>query len=147
MSVSRFNVRVYGLLLHDGCVLVSDELINQVAITKFPGGGLQPGEGTKDGLRREIREELGLDATGLEHFYTTDFFQPSAFRAEDQIISIYYTFRVKDPAAIRNGGAAQGKDADKGQKLRWLRLAQARQEDMDLPIDRVVMGMLLHRQG
>ena len=51
-----FTLRVYGLLMHEGRVLVSDELIKGQRITKFPGGGLEYGEGLKDCLVREIRE-------------------------------------------------------------------------------------------
>ena len=86
----RFTIRVYGLLLHQGSVLVADELIKGQHITKFPGGGLEFGEGTKDGLLREIREEIGVEAFGLEHFYTTDFFQMSAFREGQQIMSLIH---------------------------------------------------------
>jgi hypothetical protein len=50
-----FTIRVYGLLIHNGFMLVSDELIRGHRITKFPGGGLEFGEGTKDCLIREIR--------------------------------------------------------------------------------------------
>lgn len=84
-----FNVRVYGLLLQMGCVLISDEKINGHEMTKFPGGGLEYGEGTLEGLKREFREELQQDITILRHFYTTDFFIPSAFN-KSQVISIYY---------------------------------------------------------
>ena len=45
-----FTIRVYGILLHKGCVLVCDELIKGRHITKFPGGGLEFGEGLKHGL-------------------------------------------------------------------------------------------------
>lgn len=38
MSSERFNIRVYGLLLHEGGVLVADELVKGHRITKFPGG-------------------------------------------------------------------------------------------------------------
>jgi ADP-ribose pyrophosphatase YjhB (NUDIX family) len=146
MSVSRFNIRVYGLLFHNNCVLVSDEVIYNVPIVKFPGGGLQPGEGTLDGLRREIREELDMEAKDIRHFYTTDFFQPSAYHVEDQIVSIYYRFRVDDPDAIQHGERAPGNGAGWEQRLRWLPLPQAKVEDLDLPIDRVVMGMLLRER-
>ncbi|MBK9514168.1 MAG: NUDIX domain-containing protein [Flavobacteriales bacterium] len=74
-----FTIRVYGLLIHNGFMLVSDELIRGHRITKFPGGGLEFGEGTKDCLIREIREEIGVQALDPQHFYTTDFFQQSTF--------------------------------------------------------------------
>lgn len=147
MIVSRFNIRVYGLLVHSGSLLLSDEVIQGVHVTKFPGGGMEPGEGTLECLRREIKEELGLEAMDLEHFYTTDFFQPSAYRPEDQILSIYYTFQVKDPEAVKNGERAMGDMAEEGQRLRWIPLGTARVEDVDLPIDRVVMKLIICRNA
>ena len=86
-----FNVRVYGILLNDNNqVLVSDEYIQGNLYTKFPGGGLEYGEGTRDCLKREFKEEMDLDVSVDDHIYTTDFFQISAFNPEHQIISIYY---------------------------------------------------------
>lgn len=147
MSVSRFNIRVYGLLFHNACVLASRELIRGVPITKFPGGGMQPGEGTLDCLRREIQEEMAMEAGSFRHFYTTDHFQASRYDPRDQVISIYYTFRVPRPDAIVNGAPAAGLAADPGQKFQWIPLAEAKMEDMDLPIDRVVMKLVLERFG
>ena len=89
--MALFNVRVYGLLIDEqDRLLVSDEFIRGAYITKLPGGGLEIGEGTRDGLAREFMEEANLKITVGEHFYTTDFFQISAFNNVDQIISIYY---------------------------------------------------------
>ena len=154
--MGSFNIRVYGLLLKDGHVLVADELIHGpglkgsagVRITKFPGGGLEFGEGPKDCLVREIREEIGVEAFGLKHFYTTDFFQASAFREGDQIISIYYTFQVAEPLAIRVSAVPFDfkQDEHNEESFRWLDLSQARAEDATLPIDRVVLGMLIARR-
>ena len=86
-----FNIRVYGLLLNEkNEVLVSDELIRGTYMTKFCGGGLEKGEGTIDCLKREFIEEMNLKVEIIEHLYTTDFYQTSAFNPEHQIISIYY---------------------------------------------------------
>ncbi len=86
-----FNIRVYGILINEQKqVLVSDEYIRGMYITKFPGGGLEPGEGTRDCLKREFLEEMNLNVEVGEHIYTTDFFQMSAFNKDQQIISIYY---------------------------------------------------------
>ena len=86
-----FNVRVYGILINDQRqVLVSDEFIRGEYYTKFPGGGLEFGEGTRDCLKREFKEEMDLEVEVGEHIYTTDYFQLSAFNPSHQIISIYY---------------------------------------------------------
>ena len=86
-----FNLRVYGIYINEQHqILVSDEYIRGQYFTKFPGGGVELGEGTRDCLKREFREEMNLKIEVEEHIYTTDFFQPSVFKNGDQIISIYY---------------------------------------------------------
>ena len=91
----QFTLRVYGILINENKqVLVSDEYIRGNYYTKFPGGGLEFGEGTRDCLKREFREEMDLDVEVGEHLYTTDYFQMSAFNPAHQIISIYYMVKA-----------------------------------------------------
>src|ERR1700744_6854 len=88
--MNSFNVRVYGILMNDrGEVLVSDEQEYGMRFTKFPGGGLEYGEGLTEGLKREFIEECNAEIVIVSHFYTTDFFVKSAFN-DTQVISIYY---------------------------------------------------------
>jgi 8-oxo-dGTP diphosphatase len=96
-----FNLRVYGILLGENKeVLVADEFIRGKYYTKFPGGGLEFGEGTRDCLRREFKEEMDLDVQVTGHIYTTDYFQMSAFNPEHQIISIYYFVQALEPIKV-----------------------------------------------
>ncbi len=89
--MSYITLRVYGILINEKKeVLVSDEYIRGNYYTKFPGGGLEFGEGTRDCLKREFMEEMNLKVEVGDHLYTTDFYQESAFRAGQQIVSIYY---------------------------------------------------------
>ena len=143
--MQSLTLRVYGILIHNGHVLVSDESIKGQHITKFPGGGLEFGEGLKDCLIREIREEIGVTALDPVHFYTTDFFQQSGFHTTPmQVVSVYYTFRVADPEAISvvdvpfTGITGLGDQ----EVFRWLRIEGGREEELSLPIDRVVWRML-----
>src|SRR3954464_14094880 len=93
-----FSIRVYGILINDKQqVLVSDEYIRGGYYTKFPGGGLERGEGTRDCLKREFKEEMDLEVQVQDHIYTTDYFQVSAFNPEHQIISIYYSVEALEP--------------------------------------------------
>jgi 8-oxo-dGTP diphosphatase len=93
-----FTIRVYGILVNERKqVLVSDEFIRGSYYTKFPGGGLEFGEGTRDCLKREFMEEMNLDVEVTDHLYTTDFFQMSAFRPGQQIIAIYYFVKALEP--------------------------------------------------
>ena len=94
----RFTIRVYGIMVNEKKqVLVSDEFIRGNYYTKFPGGGLEFGEGTRDCLKREFKEEMDLEVEVGEHLYTTDYFQISAFNSEHQIISIYYMVKALEP--------------------------------------------------
>ncbi len=147
-----FNVRVYGILTGKNKeVLVSDELIRGDYITKFPGGGLEFGEGTRDCLKREFKEEMNLNIKVMDHLYTTDFFQLSAFHPEQQIISIYY--RVEALEAIRVPLRKIVFDFDEQQMetyqetgetetFRFIELPLFSEESVTLPIDKVVAGIL-----
>lgn len=95
-----FNVRVYGILLDDqDRVLISDERTQNVSFTKFPGGGLEYGEGLIDALKREFMEECGAEIEVVRHIYTTDFFEKSSFN-HSQILSIYYQVQTLQPLEL-----------------------------------------------
>jgi len=131
--MKRLNVRAYGLWIHDGAVLVTEEKIRDLLVVKFPGGGLEMGEGLRDCLVREWKEELDLDITVGEHFYTTDFYQPSAFDAS-QVISVYYRIHGEAPKELRN--------LVPGERSFWMPLRDVHEDAFTLPIDKVVGGMI-----
>jgi ADP-ribose pyrophosphatase YjhB (NUDIX family) len=149
--MALFNVRVYGILLdEDQRLLVSDEFIRGNYITKLPGGGLEIGEGTRDGLAREFMEEAGIEVHVGDHFYTTDFFQISAFNHKDQIISIYYLVDTADTKIIQTKEKAfdflpeQIADSNgTAEHLRWIPLNEISEDAMTLPIDKVAINMLI----
>ena len=96
MQITRFTVRVYGLLLNSkGQLLVTNELFENQYVTKLPGGGIEFGEGTIEALKREFDEECDCPIQVLEHIYTTDFFIQSVFSPNTQVFGIYY--RVLSP--------------------------------------------------
>jgi ADP-ribose pyrophosphatase YjhB (NUDIX family) len=140
-----FNIRVYGLIINShNQVLLSDEFQLGMKMTKFPGGGLEYGEGTIDCLKREALEEFDQDIEVLEHFYTLDYFQPAMFYSDYQLISIYYKARFKDPVSfkisttpfdfeeMRNGNMS----------FRWKSLENITEDDLTLPVDKKVAKMI-----
>jgi 8-oxo-dGTP diphosphatase len=143
--IPLFNVRVYGILEFKECLLLSDELHGGLSITKFPGGGLQFGEGTHECLKREFREELNLEINVSGHFYTTDFFQPSAFDSSQQVISIYYRVHSPESAAISVTQNPFDFDPDKNimQRFRWVSIKKLHPKEMTFPIDQRVVSMLM----
>lgn len=116
-------------------------------MTKFPGGGLEYGEGPVDCLKRECREEMGIEVNITDHFYTTDFFQPARFYTNTQLISIYYSFKLPpehnlkisrqkfDFEEIKNGA----------QSFRWIPLSLIKPEEMTFPIDQKIVEMLIDK--
>jgi 8-oxo-dGTP diphosphatase len=147
-----FNIRVYGILQNKNRdVLVSDEFIRGSQYTKFPGGGLEFGEGTRDCLKREFLEEMQLKVLVTDHIYTTDFFQMSAFNPEHQIISIYY--RVEALEEIRVPLRIRLFDFDESQMevyrktgetetFRFIPWNTFSADSVSLPIDKVVADLL-----
>ena len=148
--MALFNVRVYGILMDSQKrVLVSDEFIRGNYFTKFPGGGLEFGEGTRDCLKREFKEETNLDVTIGDHIYTTDFFQISAFNNVDQIISIYYFVLADEPIPLTTKTTLfdfepyQVADPQgESEVFRWIEWDDLNEESVSLPIDKVVVKML-----
>lgn len=151
--MALFNVRVYGVLIdQQHRLLVSDEFIRGEYFTKLPGGGLEFGEGTRECLKREFKEETGLDVIIGAHLYTTDFFQISAFNKKDQIISIYYAVDTEHPIILPTVTTPfdfqphQTADPNgESEVFRWIPLDILTENDMSLPIDKVVIRQLIEK--
>lgn len=147
--MKNFNVRVYGILIHENQLLVSDEFIKGMNITKLPGGGLEYGEGTIDCVIREFKEELNLNIKVVSHFYTTDIFVNSAFSQNNQVISIYYIVKpqqVDDLVIIepllKNKPFDFDRKKEGAQTLRWIELNKLSENDFTFIIDKRVAEML-----
>jgi ADP-ribose pyrophosphatase YjhB (NUDIX family) len=151
-----FTIRVYGILLNENReLLVSDEWIRGSYYTKFPGGGLEFGEGTRDCLAREFMEEMNLSVTVGEHLYTTDFFQKSAFNSAHQIISIYYRVTANEPITVPirtepfvfdARQAAEYERTKEVESFRFIPWEQVHTASVTLPIDQVVVDLIKQKE-
>lgn len=152
--INRFTIRVYGILIDEGKrILVSDEYIRGDYFTKFPGGGMEFGEGTRDCVKREFKEETGLDVVVGEHIYTTDYYQQSAFNYNDQIVSIYYFVhaghleRLRIKTKVFDFEPYQVADPNgQSESLRWVNWDELNEETVSLPIDKIVIRMLKEKK-
>lgn len=145
MDYPRFNIRVYGFLINDGKVLVTDEFRLGIFMTKFPGGGLKYGEGPIDCLKREFKEELRAEIHDIKHYYTTDFFQASDLLPfESQLINIYYQVNVNKPYPFLTTEKKFdfSEVVDGVQCFRWISIKGLREEEFTFPIDRLMAGKL-----
>jgi ADP-ribose pyrophosphatase YjhB (NUDIX family) len=150
--MNHISIRVYGLLINEHRqVLLSDEFIRGQYYTKFPGGGLEFGEGLRDGLKREFQEELQLNVEVADHIYTTDFYQQSAFNPNHQILSVYYHVHPLEPIRVALRKKAFDFDADQlavyektqqTETFRYIDWDDFSGEALSLPIDKIVADLL-----
>ena len=151
-SPGSFNIRVYGVLINEQKqVLVSDEYIRGGYYTKFPGGGLELGEGTRDCLKREFKEEMDLEVEIGEHLYTTDFYQVSAFNPAHQIISIYYLVNAMEDIKVPLRTKEFDFDEQQMEVYNRTRMTETfrfidwdifSEEKVTLPIDKIVASLV-----
>src|SRR6056297_1281357 len=149
-KIKGFNIRVYGLIINQHKqILLSDEFQLGMKMTKFPGGGLKFGEGTIDCLKREAVEEFGQPIEIIEHFYTLDYFQPALFYSEYQLISIYYFARLVEPVKFKVSDEPFDFPEMKNGNIsfRWKNINELKEDDLTLPVDKKVAGMLQDKFG
>jgi 8-oxo-dGTP diphosphatase len=125
-AASTLIVRVVAGILRDarGRVLIArrPEGKHMAGGWEFPGGKLHAGESAEDALVRELREELGIEISGLERFITID------HEYSDRRV-LMQTFLIR-----RCVGEPHGRE---GQAIRWCavgELAGAGILPADMPI-------------
>lgn len=141
-----FVIRIYALIVNSNNeILLTDEYQLNTMMTKFPGGGLEFGEGTIECLKREITEECnGQEIENIRHFYTTDFYQKALFYENKQLISIYYLANLSQKVKFRISEKPFDFDIEKGenQSFRWVKIKTLDQAELTFPIDKLVARKL-----
>ncbi|MEZ4776553.1 MAG: NUDIX domain-containing protein [Bacteroidia bacterium] len=147
--MNRFNIRVYGIYIEQGALLVTDEIRYGQRMTKLPGGGLELGEGIEEGLKREWLEELNAEITVGDIVYVNPFLQASAFRETDQMICLYFLVQVHSPLQGPFSELPQdfSGDEDDQQIFRWVPLETISAETFTYPIDRALVPKLKQLHG
>lgn len=143
--IGRLTVRAYGVLVRDNEVLVTEEVIRGRHVVKFPGGGLELGEGLADCVVREFSEELGLEVRVRGHLYTTDFFVASAFDPECQVIVVYYVVAPVNPAAVPAISDVARREGV--HSFRWIPVAGMTGSELTFKTDQVAAAMVRARHA
>lgn len=137
MQPSKFTIRVYGILINERTeVLLADEVVNGRHISKFPGGGLELGEGTVDCVVREFREETGQEVSVVSHLYTTDFYIHSQINPKYQVVGIYYRVSCPTSEQINTGTPSDNIT------LKWVSLIALDEDDVTFESDKAVVRLL-----
>ena len=93
---------------------------------EFPGGKCEPGEAPHDALRRELREEIGIQATAFESLIAVPWHYPE----KSILLDVY---RV-----LEHAGSVHGRE---GQAVRWVALDEL--SNLPMPAaDRPVIAAL-----
>lgn len=145
MLPKRFNIRVYGILLHEGKILISHEYFMGKRFTKFPGGGLELGEGVIDGLAREFKEEMNVEIIPSYLFHVTESLQISSFYPEDQVIALYYIVLCNDSRSIDTSRKKED-IGDNEEAFEWVLLTDFKKEMLTFESDREAAGKLFDKQ-
>jgi 8-oxo-dGTP diphosphatase len=141
VSTGAFNIRVYGIAIQESKLLISTEMGGDHAFTKFPGGGLEPGEGLADCLIREWKEELNVDIGIGDLFYVNEFYQPSAFNPSQQIISFYYMVALQTEISVYKAIEKRW-NKDYLVEFRWEDIHTLQTDDFTFPIDKRVFSQI-----
>ncbi len=133
---TSFNIRIYGLLIEQNRLLITKELFVDELIYKFPGGGLEFGEGLHDCLIREFKEELNLDIEVVQHIFTQENFIQSAVNPDDQVLMIYYQVKAKnfEEFKVRTSDIKE---------VIWKDLDELKAEDLTMPTEQKAVQELL----
>lgn len=132
--IDKINIRVYATIVKNGKVLALHEEYAGEHLMKFPGGGLEFGEGALECVERELEEELNVKLKNVEHLYTQENFLVSKFRDNEQLLSIYYLAEIIDENELLIMDPCI-------EKTEWVSL-DAEENPFPLPVDKMVFGIL-----
>lgn len=135
--INKTNVRIYACAIKNRRVLVLHEEYAGEHLMKFPGGGLEYGEGVLDCLHREFEEELNAKIRVIGHLYTQENFEVSRFRENEQLLTIYYMVEILDETDFLIMDPCI-------EKVEWLPV-DTPENNFPLPVDRIAFDKLKER--
>jgi len=99
----------------------------------IPGGKVRRQERCEEALRRELREETGLEVSGIRLVGVQDCIRPEEFYRPAHFVLLCYTCRVVGRPQVRLNGESQA--------WKWLPLQAALEEDLNEPSRRLLQAL------
>jgi phosphoglycolate phosphatase len=91
----------------------------------IPGGKIKWGEPSEDALRREIKEETGLDVTDIKFVLVQDCIHSKEFYRDAHFVLLNYTCRCAGRPAVKLN--------DEAREFRWVNAAEALKMPLNTP--------------
>ena len=134
--VPLFNVRVYALIVKNNRLLISEEQHGGVFLRKFPGGGLQFGEGIVQALHRELKEELNADVESEKLLCVTEDFVVSFLNNKQQVIGVHYLVELKQDYSDNHLDNNRVELENGYIHFKWVMIDELKADDFSSPVDK-----------
>ncbi len=113
-----FRPAAYAIVVHEGTVLLLNTI--HAGTYSLPGGGIEIGELIEEALRREVREETGIEIESLNFFrFEEQFFY---YDPADVAVHSFLFFYLCRPKTIEICKDSQVED-NAVEKPRWIKIA------------------------
>jgi nucleoside triphosphatase len=103
-----------------------------------PGGGMEDDETVEQALRREVREEVGVEITNIQSLYFWDDVR-TKLRAGQEPIEVYMIYLVHLADALSEEVTLERAEFE---EYRWVRPQAALELDLNAPNRRAIEQML-----
>lgn len=98
----RFNYRVAGLLIHDEKLLIMQD--KDQPYYYVPGGRIKMNEKSEDAVKREVKEELGIEVNVNRMLWVNEnFFKEETLQEQFHEICFFYLLELKDEEFFEKG--------------------------------------------
>lgn len=141
-SKKALITRVYGFIIHEEEILISEEYHYNTFMRKFPGGGMEEGEEPHICLKRELKEELGLDLVVEERIFSTPQPVVSVFNNSLLVQCVYFKVKVI-PEMINLYREEYILPSNNGEeRFKWVKLKAFEKDELTFNTDREAFDFL-----